>query len=167
MNEENFNRHVTACKYAKKEKKKEIGYFSRSDNVGETVMCNVGPVVGTVSEASANSIMAALASNFNVAAEPLIISDDVPEDSTNTDEVEIVEETSTATERNEHCASAVLCRGYEITMDSGSVLSRYPFHPNHLSSSYPLIPIRQMGVFPPHSMKISTGNAQNLNIHRY
>ena len=148
MNEENFNRHVKTCKYARKEKKKGIGhYFSSRNNVGQTAVSNA---IGRVSETPSTSHVAAEASNSNVDAEALnstnvvaeasdsnvaadafTSSDDVAvlwppaESLINTDEIEIIEETI-VTKGDER--SAVLCRGYEITMDSGSVLSRYPFH---------------------------------------
>jgi hypothetical protein len=123
MNEENYKRHVNTCKYARKEKKKGIdNYFSSVNKVGQTAVSNV---IGGVSETSSSSHVEAEASNSNEEVVSFTSSDDMVIRRTPAESLIDIEET-TVTKGNER--SAVLCRGYEIVMDSGSVLSRYPFH---------------------------------------
>ena len=101
MNDVNFQRHLEKCKHSKKKGKNGItNYFSRSSDV-TMVKQNAGRTI----------------------AEPVA------------DKLEIVGESSssqsdvaTSSKDGNERPEKVLCKGFQIIMNSGSVLSRYPFH---------------------------------------
>ena len=136
MNEENLERHIKFCKYAPTPptptiKKKGIisSYFSR--NVVEVGEPSSVPsvTINTANSAGAN-ICIIPGSDAGEIEASLPTEDD--NDANNAAVVELSPEEEVSVEEYlslpGNTKASILCQGFQITMQSGSVLSRYPFH---------------------------------------
>ena len=135
MNDENLDRHVKICLYGRPEKKKITSYFQKSG-------CNDGASCSSSSGSGNAGIATVDEDDVMILEETNVTDTDIPGRIVDNDnDVRALD--SNAAESSSFIAESAnggdisegndlslggLCRGFQIEMASGSVLSRYPFH---------------------------------------